>query len=271
MRIPFPSRSELLPQRFLYFGGETNPEGQSPDEGSGGGVKVSEAAAEAAAEDRRQARQAVKKQRGEEKKVKKREYKLAGIIEQFLRGKSRDDKLALLISRLVERNVPVSIVLAVLSLNYQEAIADLEDYLDEEAGILSDEEMDAVSAESREIVQFGREMSQALSEWTKRIFTHASFRPMKAVLTLAHHHGVDHGMVQLTALMIQHYFQGIGQEVEFERMKEFSELFWKDALKRLHKLADQRGLLAERVESSSSEKDDEEDDDEDWGDDDNRD
>ncbi|MDZ4216888.1 MAG: hypothetical protein U1C97_01050, partial [Candidatus Gracilibacteria bacterium] len=115
----------------------------------------------------------------------------------------------------------------------------LENYLQEEWDVLPDDTPDIESpqADSMALAQYGKELSEALSDWTKRIFTHASFHPMKSILALAHHHGVDHNMIQLSSLMIQHFFKDAGQDIEFDQMKQFSELFWRDALRRLHQMA----------------------------------
>src|SRR5690606_36023683 len=121
-------------------------------------------------------------------------------------------------SRLLHRNTPADILLAVLSLNFKDVITVLEDYLEEERDVVPDAGPTEaqLQASSTALVQYGQEMAQALSEWTRRIFTHASFHPMKSIISLAHHHGVDHNMTQLTAFMIQDYFKEVGQEIDFE-------------------------------------------------------
>ena len=205
---------------------------------------MSEEAAERAAEERRQTAAAAQQQRKEEKKMKRRDDQLADIIRTFIQGAGKDDKIALLLSRLLERNCPASILLAVMSLNDRSVLQVLEDYLQHERDVMPDETpQDDFSADTQSLVQYGHELSQSLSEWTRRIFTHASFHPMKSILALAHHHGVDGNVVQLSTFMIQRFFSNSGQEIEFDLIKQFSEMFWTDALKRLHKLADDRGLL----------------------------
>jgi len=252
--------SSLLPHRFIYFG-DGVPESYTPSESGDGQQGVSEAAAERAAEERRQTAAAAKQQRKEERKLKKRDNKLADIIKFFIQGQ-KDDKLAILLSRLLHRNTPADILLAVLSLNFKDVITVLEDYLEEERDVVPDAGPTEaqLQASSTALVQYGQEMAQALSEWTRRIFTHASFHPMKSIISLAHHHGVDHNMTQLTAFMIQDYFKEVGQEIDFERIREFSELFWRDTLKRLHQLADERGLLPDPTRDPMEDEEDEDDD-----------
>lgn len=250
--------SDFFPKRLLFFADAAGPETYRPGEAGEAAVGVSEEAAERAAEERRQAIGAAKSQRREERKVKRRDYRLAAIIAAFIQG--RDDTMAILLSRLLQRNVQPSILLAVLTLNYPDMIEVLENYLQEERDVMPDENLDelALEADTRALIEVGKELSLALAQWTKRIFTHASFHPMKSIIALAHHHGVDHNMIQLTTLVTQRYFQDNNLEVEFDRMKEFSELFWRDALKRLHHLAADRGLLPEPTIDPLVERDDEE-------------
>ncbi len=252
----------FLPKRFLFMSEEGPSESAGPDEGVGG---VSEEAAEAAAEDRKRTAQAAKTQRKQEKKMKKRDGKLADTIREYIRGTRQDDHMALLISRLLQRNTPSSIILAVMSLNDEGAIEVLENYLDTEKDVLPDEipedQVSGAAEESQALVEYGRELTQSLSAWTRRIFLHSSFHPMKSILALAHHHGVDKNMIELTTNMIQQYFQSVGQDIQFDKIRQFSEFFWRDALKRLHKLADDRGLLPEPSQDPMSDDDDEDDDD----------
>lgn len=257
---------ELFAKRFVFFadGGGAGPsENFNPKEGGeGGATAVSEQAAERAAEEIRQTAAAAKQQRREEKKVKKRDHKLAEIIEGFINGSARDDRLAILLSRLLQRNTPTNVILAVLSLNFPEVDEALENYLEAERDILPDMDAEEEQAEenNRALVEYGKELSLALSSWTRKIFTHASFHPMKTIIALAHHHGVDHHMIQLSTFMIQKFFEESGQEVEFDRIRDFSNLFWRDSLRRLHHLADERGLLPEPEKDPMSEKEDEDDD-----------
>jgi len=251
---------DLLPKRLVFFaeGGGAPSETFKPEAAGEAGTPVSEQAAEQAAEERRQLIAAAKQLRKEEKKGKRRDHKLAAIIEFFIHG--RDDSLAILLARLLQRNTPVNILLATLSLNFPEVNEALEDYLDQEKDVMPDNpSVDLhLESQSKALVEYGKELALSLSSWTSKIFTHASFHPMKAIIALAHHHGVDHHMIQLTALMIQKFFQESSQEIEFARIQEFSELFWRDALKRLHGLADERGLLPEPTVDRSDEEDEDE-------------
>lgn len=260
-------QDELFSTRMVFFA-DGAPEGMAPDEAGEGGGGVSEQAAEQAAEERRQARKASKKQRKEERKVKGREVKLADIIRNFINGANRDDKVALLISRLFQRNCPAPVLLSVMSLNYPDVLEALENYLEVEMDVMPDKKPldqsnEAADANQQALVEYGKEITQSLSEWTRRIFTHASFRPMKSIISLAHHHGVDHNMIQLTGLMVYRYFEANGQEMEMDRVKEFSNAYWRDALKRLHMLADKRGLLPDPTQDPMDDDDEDEDEDDD--------
>lgn len=268
MNLLFKTDSEYLAKRLVFFadggggGGGGPSENFNPKEGGeGGGTQVSEQAAEQAAEEIRATAAAAKQQRREEKKAKKRDYKLAEIIEGFINGSQRDDRLAILLSRLLQRNTPTNVILATMSLSFPEVDAELENYLDSEREILPDMSAEEAQAEesNKALVEYGKELSLSLSSWTRKIFTHTSFHPMKTIIALAHHHGVDHHMIQLSTLMIQKFFQESGQEVEFDRMRDFANLFWRDTLRRLHHLADERGLLPEPSKDPMADEDDEDD------------
>lgn len=232
----------LTPKRLIFF---ADPESLQPQETGEAGAGVSEEAAEAAAEERRQAAAAAKRSKKEERKAKKRDNKLASILEFFIHGVGRDDAMAILVTRLLQRNTPGSLLLAVLSLNYPEVNEVLENYLEEERDVLPDDAPEfQPDATPMALMEYGKELSEALALWTKHIFVHASFHPMKTILSLAHLHGVDHNMIQLSSLMIQQYFkETVEQEIDIGRIQEFSELFWKNTLKRLHQMAGDRGLL----------------------------
>lgn len=262
--------NSFLPHRFVFFSDGAAPENFRPDEAGEGGGGVSEAAAEAAAEERRQAAAAAQKSKKEERKIKRRDHKLAAILEFFIHGMGRDDKIAILLTRLLQRNTPVSVLLSVLVLNYPEVKDVLDNYLEEERDVMPDDapEFTPSPPDTTALIQYGKELSEALALWTKGIVIHASFHPMKTILALAQLYGVDHNMVQLSSLMIQQYFkENAQQDIEIDRIREFSELFWKDCLKKLHHMADERGLLPDPsrdpMEKAPTEKKAEENEDED--------
>jgi hypothetical protein len=179
--------------------------------------------------------------------VKRRDNRLADIIKFFIHGASRDDRMVMLLTKLLQHNTPVSILLAVVSLNYPDIIQILEDYLDEERELIPDQTPmeEETRGSSGALVEYGKELAESLGQWSRRVFINASFHPMKAIMSLARFHGVDPHMIELTVLMIDRYFKASEQDIARDRIEQFSELFWKDTLKRLHRLAGERGLLPE--------------------------
>lgn len=238
----------FLPHRFVFFADTgAGPEGFRPEEDGKGVTGVSEAAAEAATEERRQAAAGAKRQQGEEKKVKRRDTRLADIMKFFIHGAARDDRMVMLLTKLLQHNAPVSVLLSVLSLNYSDIIPILEDYLEEERELIPDQTPmeEEMKGSSSALVEYGKELAETLGRWSRRVFINASFHPMKTIMALARFHGVDSHMTELTTLMIDRYFKESGQDIEHGRVEQFSDLFWKDTLKRLHRLAGERGLLPE--------------------------
>jgi hypothetical protein len=236
----------------LVYDMETAGPGEDLAEGGGG---VSEEAAEALREEIRDATAAAKKQKKDEKKQKKRDSHLAQILSDFIRNGKANDPLVILITRLLALETPVTVILAILSLTFTNIIPLLSDHLaGEEANM--PKELPVTPEDVTSIVPFGQNISLALSEWTNNIFTHASFHPIKTINALAHHQGVEHSAVQLSALIIQEYFKSNQQDMEFSKVKEFSEFIWRGVLKKVHKLANERGLLAQP--KGKGEEDDEE-------------
>jgi hypothetical protein len=247
-----PNNNPLL-HRLIYLAGpEVDGGGELAGEGGGG---VSEEAAEALREEIRDAAAQAKAQKKDEKKQKKRDNHLGQILSDFIRGGKANDPLVILITRLLALETPVTVVLCILSLQFTDIIPLLSDHLSGEEEHMP-KDLPVTPADVTSLVPFGQNVSLALSEWTNNIFIHASFHPMKTINALAHHQGVEHAAVQLSALIIQEYFKSSGQEMEFSKVKEFSEFIWRGILKKVHKLADERGLLVEP--GSNEEEDDDE-------------
>ena len=89
-----------------------------------GGSGVSEQAKEKLQEEIRKAQAQQKRDQKDEKRAKKKDSKLGDFIRKFI--KDKDDRMALLISRLVERNVPSTFILGLLSLIYPEVLEVIE-------------------------------------------------------------------------------------------------------------------------------------------------
>lgn len=210
------------------------PSEDAPEEGGG----VSEAAREQLAEEIRKAAAQQKRDTKDEKRAKKKDDKLADIIRVFIR--SNDDRMSLLISRLIRKNVPVTFVLGLLSLNYEEINEILEKQMSSEEKTTKE----LILSKEQNLPQlFSDEAMGKIDEWGNRLFQNASINPMRHLRTLAHATGVELSAVQLTSFMIQEFLEKNGVKKDFDEIQGFSNFLLQGILKKLHNLADEQGIL----------------------------
>ena len=232
---------------------EQNIPSEDAPEGGGG---VSEAAREQLAEEIRKATANQKRDKKDEKRAKKKDNKLADIIRAFIQ--SKDDRLSLLISRLIRKNVPVTFVLGILSLNYEEINEILEKQMSSEEKTTTE----LILSKEQNLPQLFSDLAmKQIDEWGNRLFQNASTSPMRHLRTLAHATGVELSAVQLTSFMIQEFLEKNGVKKDFAEIQGFSDFLLQGILKKLHNLADQQGILPP-PEMDDDEDEDQDDDDE---------
>jgi hypothetical protein len=231
-------------------GGGAEHYGPAEDVAEGGGV--SEAAREQLAEEIRKAAAQQKRDIKDEKRAKKKDNKLADLIRSFIQ--TDDDRMSLLISRLIQKNVPVTFVLGILSLTFEEIIPILEKQLSFEEKTSKDL---ILSKESNLPSLFKDDTMKAIDEWGNRLFQDASVNPMKHLRTLAVEGGVDLTAIQLTSFIIQDFLKKNGVEKDFAEIQGFSDFLLKGILKKLHELADEQGILPVPGEEKDDEDEDE--------------
>ncbi len=203
---------------------------------------VSEAAREKLQEELRKAASDAKKAKRDEGRARVRDDRLVKIIMQFLyHAKKR--KLALLITRLLGKNVPVTFILSVLSLNFPEITEILSEQLSHEK-IEEEDLLLSKEGGGKELTVFTDKMMKRVDEWGNEIFKNASVSPLKHLRTLATHDGVDLTAIQLTAFVLRDFLlDNKVEEINFEDIQSFSEFILKGVLKKLHELAEGQGVL----------------------------
>ena len=221
-----------------------NPEIGGPGEDiAEGGGGVSEQAKEQLQEEIQKAQAQQKRDQSDEKKAKKKDNKLGDFLKQFI--KDRDDRMALLIARLLEKNVPVTFILGILSLTNEEISEVLDKHLSFQEPTTSEL---IISKEGKLPAVFGDQAMKIIDEWGNRLFQNASTEPMRHITTLAHHGGVELTAVQLIAFTVDNFLQDQKIEKEFEDIQSFSEFLLKGILHKLHDIADEQGILPEPEE-----------------------
>lgn len=184
-----------------------------PSEGEGG-------ASEALSEEKRQAfagaTQAIQQIRKEEKQAKKRDDGVAQVILQFLTDAQRTH-LATLVSRLVAINCPSHFILAVLSLLNEQCAAAVNDYLRDRQPGTGGELADASLFPAGVL---DADATRTVAEWIGRIdavLNADASNILNAIIV--QEKNVDGTVLQLTAFVLQDFFEASGKAVPFERLQ----------------------------------------------------
>lgn len=214
-----------------------------------GGGGVSEQAKEAMAEETRKAAAQQKRDRKDEATAKQKDNKLAELIMRMIQTK--DDRLMLLIARLLEKNVPVTFILGILALNHPELHDTIDLHLSFET--LSDEKLMLSDGKNLPAV-FSDDTMQSLDEWANKLFQNASAHPIRHIHSLAHHGGVENSAIQLSAFMIEEFMEKKGFTKDFNEIQTLAEFILRQILHKLHDIADNQGLLeAPEIEEENDE------------------
>ena len=224
--------------RLIFLSGAP-PESAGPGEAPNMG-QVSEEAAEALREQIAAAAASAARQRKDEKKAKKRDQGLGNILLNFIRNGQQDDPLVLLLTRLLKLETPIVMILAMLSIKFTEILPLLSDHLEEEEAAGSPLPF---SMNDMALTTMTNANLPAISDWAQLMLNCASYYPKKTLQALVRHHGVEHAALQLSAMLLEDFFKLRNQETNFENTKEFCDLILKAILKRIHKMADEQGLL----------------------------
>lgn len=197
------------------------PENYGPDEGGeGGSGNVSEGISEQAKEQFAAAQAAMQQIRKEEKKAKKRDDGVAGMILQFLNDTERTH-LATLIARLVSINCPSPFILSILSLISDGCKTVVEEYLREknitidtsaarEGGIIPTNGLDI-------------ENNTHLMEWIMLMETVLSTDPENILNTLiVEDNNIDGTVLQLTTFVLQTFLSEHKKNASFESLQQLS-------------------------------------------------
>ncbi len=183
------------------------------DGGSEGGAEVSQEAVEKFREQSRKAAAQAKKDHQREEKKKGQDDVLVGIILQFLRT-PKYSGFFLLISRLLEKNVPSDFILSVLALIHKES-----------AQVLDAKNIAIKKAPDQKSV-FPPEISKPLASWNTLIFSVSSAEPHRVLETvLDQDWNIDANLVQFFSLVLKEFFHFKKFETPFENISGFAHTF----------------------------------------------
>lgn len=199
--------------------------------------------------------------RKEEKKRKKKEDELIKILLKFIKSSDKKD-LVLLISRVLERNVPANFILAIILLGNEEIQKEVGEYLSLKAGAQQAEQqvaqqkepaaqesgapIDHGVPEERSLVFFQTDQTMPLKvrieidKWIRDLIFQASEAPQKLLATAYETDQqaeeakliLNKPLVRLTAHIIFSFLRQNGLEEDIVKMKEFAEFLLNGILNR---------------------------------------
>lgn len=199
----------------------------------------------------------------EEKKHKKKEQDLLKILLKFVKT-SHKSTLVLLISRVLEQNVPANFVLSVIILGNEEIQEQLKDFLMLK-GAVSDE---------KALTFFGKDESLPLKlkieldNWVKGMLLQAEVKPQKLLDTaykidyikiededsifgekkFREEKYIQPPLIKLAAHVAGDYLKQNGQTEDHQRLEEFAEFILNGILTKTKENLDNRGILEGDVE-----------------------
>ena len=193
------------------------PESFVPSEGEGG---ASEGLSEAARAKFAGAQAAMQQIRREEKKAKKRDDGVAGVILQFLTD-TQKAHLATLISRLVAIDCPSTFILAILSLINEDCRTAVEDYLKEQqierlpvnaAANMIPAQSALDDAANHRLVMWIEQMETVLATDSTNILN----------ALLVEHRNIDGTVLQLTTFVLKEFLESHDKHPSFESLQGLS-------------------------------------------------
>ncbi len=188
----------------------------------------------------RQAQAAVKKIRQEEQKKKAQDNSLAKVITAFLGDASRTPYF-ILISRLVSRNIPSDIILAIIALIYDPAAEEI----DAKLLLLPN---GAPELEARgEHALFTPEEKRKIDAWTNGILRISQIEPRRVLQTCREIDGQPNkGLIQLFAMVLREFLEsGEHDEIEIENLQAFGETFFGTVFADFEQMQGEEFLLEE--------------------------
>lgn len=185
-----------------------------PDEGGNG---VSEQLSEEAIARFAARAAAIKQLKKEEKKSKRKDDAVVRIIIQFLQNK-KNSHLFVLISRLIARNCPSIFVLSVLSLVNEEALTEVERYLEEQYNQSPKEASQAGLALLSTALDDST--NALLVEWITRMQMTLALTPDAIIRPLLlDEKNIDGTLLQLATFIVQDFFKSRQKNLPFESIQ----------------------------------------------------
>lgn len=183
-----------------------------------------------------QSQAAVQQIRKEEQRKKQDDNLLAILIVQFL-GEPAYTRFFLLISRLVAKNLPSDLIIAIIALIYKPA----RDHIEQKFGA------EGFNIKLPEKMDFSTAAKAEINTWLRGISNVATSEPQKILATGLDGEGkIDGSLVQLSIFCLQEFLEKQNDaEVNFENIRSFLEAFWKNLFTQIAEQIENQPLLTE--------------------------
>jgi hypothetical protein len=194
----------------------------------------------------------------EEKKQKKKEYDLLKILLKFVKSSQKKD-LTLLISRVLEKNIPANFILAIILLGNKEIQQEIGKYL-----MLNDPE-----ASEKALIFFGEKdetlplkIKIEMDNWIKTLILQAQEKPEKLLKTAykiefielekeydfedtkyKEKKSIHKVLIQLIAFIVREFLESHKITEPYSKLRDFSEFILKGMLTKVQETLDNRKLL----------------------------
>ncbi len=182
----------------------------------------------------RQAQSAIQQVKKEEKKKKQDDDLLADIVIQFL-NEPQHTKHFLLISRLVARNMPSDIIIAIIALIFEPARVHIEQKFGESN----------LKLEAPKEANFSDSAKTAINSWLGGINNVATVEPHRILETgLDHEQKIYFGLVQFTTICLQEFLENQkNEEINFDNIQNFCSAFWQNLFTRIADQTENQTLI----------------------------
>jgi hypothetical protein len=167
-----------------------------------------------------------------EQKQRKKEDELIKLLLKFIQsGQNRD--ILLLVSRLLEQNVPASFILSILLINNA--------FIQQELGLklLPAGKIENTSAQTLPDQYMGNQaiplkIKIAIDAWLQEIAKYASEKPQRLLATILESDGqLKRSLIQLAILCLQDFLRENGLQPNYESLKGFIKLMLQGIIKKI--------------------------------------
>jgi len=211
------------------------------------GEGMSEAAFEAFKEKMKKASAQIAAIKKEEGKQKKKEEELLKILANFIKNSHKKD-LTLLISRVLEQNIPANFILAIILLGNEEIQQQAGKFL--MLGVGGQDEK-ALTFFGEEDASIPLKMKIEIDEWMKTLLFQANERPQKLlknaykieIIEDQEKKSVKKAIINLTAFVIREFFEKNNQHQDFVNLKNFAVFIIKGILSKTNETLKNRRFL----------------------------